>query len=100
MIALQKPTPSTTTDPLRGVNLLNRPILNKGTAFTEDERSQLGLHGLLPPQVESLDEQVAARLRGLTSARTTTWSGTSTCAPCRTPTRSSSTGSSSTTSRR
>jgi len=30
--------------------------LNKGTAFTEDERSTLGLHGRLPPQVESLDE--------------------------------------------
>jgi malate dehydrogenase (oxaloacetate-decarboxylating) len=42
----------------RGTELLNRPGLNKGTAFTEDERSTLGLHGLLPPQVESLDEQV------------------------------------------
>jgi malate dehydrogenase (oxaloacetate-decarboxylating) len=41
-----------------GMELLNRPGLNKGTAFTEDERSALGLHGLLPPQVERLDEQV------------------------------------------
>src|SRR5947208_6030434 len=41
-----------------GTELLNRPELNKGTAFTEDERTTLGLHGLLPPQVESLDEQV------------------------------------------
>jgi malate dehydrogenase (oxaloacetate-decarboxylating) len=40
------------------MELLNRPGLNKGTAFTEDERSVLGLHGLLPPQVERLDEQV------------------------------------------
>ena len=42
----------------RGMDLLNRQGLNKGTAFTEDERSRLGLHGLLPPQVESLDQQV------------------------------------------
>src|SRR4051812_24801701 len=59
MTALQKPRPSTSADGPRGVNLLNGPTLNKGTAFTQDERSQLGLHGLLPPQVESLDQQVA-----------------------------------------
>ena len=41
-----------------GTDLLNRPRLNKGTAFTEDERTTLALHGLLPPQVESLAEQV------------------------------------------
>src|SRR5882724_2878901 len=40
-----------------GTELLNRPGLNKGTAFTEDERSTLALQGLLPPQVESLAEQ-------------------------------------------
>src|SRR5579872_7301603 len=58
MLVLQKPRSSTPADNLRGVNLLNHPILNKGTAFTEDERSRLDLHGLLPPQVESLDQQV------------------------------------------
>jgi malate dehydrogenase (oxaloacetate-decarboxylating) len=42
----------------RGVDLLNRRELNKGTAFTEEERSKFGLHGLLPPHVESLEEQV------------------------------------------
>ena len=42
----------------RGMALLNRQGLNKGTAFTEEERSKLGLHGLLPPYIESLDEQV------------------------------------------
>jgi malate dehydrogenase (oxaloacetate-decarboxylating) len=42
-----------------GMDLLNRQGLNKGTAFTEEERSKLGLHGLLPPYIESLDEQVA-----------------------------------------
>jgi malate dehydrogenase (oxaloacetate-decarboxylating) len=40
------------------MDLLNRQGLNKGTAFTEEERSKLGLHGLLPPHVESLNEQV------------------------------------------
>ena len=43
---------------IRGMELLNRQTLNKGTAFTEDERARLGLHGLLPPQIETLDEQV------------------------------------------
>src|SRR5262245_7151839 len=41
-----------------GMDLLDRPRLNKNTAFTEEERKKFGLHGLLPPQVESLDEQV------------------------------------------
>lgn len=42
---------------LRGMDLLHSPALNKGTAFTLDERTRLGLHGLLPPAVESLEEQ-------------------------------------------
>jgi malate dehydrogenase (oxaloacetate-decarboxylating) len=40
------------------MDLLNHQELNKGTAFTERERSELGLHGLLPPHIETLDEQV------------------------------------------
>jgi malate dehydrogenase (oxaloacetate-decarboxylating) len=43
---------------LRGMDLLDLPLLNKGTAFTNEERAALGLHGLLPPQVETLDQQV------------------------------------------
>src|SRR5271166_1622987 len=42
----------------RGMDLLNRQDLNKGTAFTDAERNEFGLHGLLPPLVETLDEQV------------------------------------------
>src|ERR1700674_1038542 len=42
----------------RGMDLLNHQLLNKSTAFTEKERSKCGLHGLLPPHVESLKEQV------------------------------------------
>jgi len=48
---IQKPTV------VSGTDLLNLPILNKGTAFTEAERKQLGLEGLLPPHVETLEEQ-------------------------------------------
>jgi malate dehydrogenase (oxaloacetate-decarboxylating) len=38
--------------------IIDTPTLNKGTAFTEEERRRLGLQGLLPPHVETLDEQV------------------------------------------
>jgi hypothetical protein len=43
---------------LRGMDLLNNPALNKGTAFSQDEHENFGLHGLLPPVIESLDDQV------------------------------------------
>jgi malate dehydrogenase (oxaloacetate-decarboxylating) len=42
-----------------GFQLVRLPLLNKGTAFTEDERARLGLEGLLPPQVDGLDGQLA-----------------------------------------
>jgi malate dehydrogenase (oxaloacetate-decarboxylating) len=42
----------------RGFELLNNQVLNKGTAFTDSERTAFGLHGLLPPHVETLEEQV------------------------------------------
>src|SRR5271165_2011408 len=41
----------------RGVDLLQAPLLNKGTAFTEAERKAFGLDGLLPPVIEALDQQ-------------------------------------------
>jgi malate dehydrogenase (oxaloacetate-decarboxylating) len=49
---------SDSQDVPHGMELLNCPMLNKGTAFTADERSRFGLLGLLPPQVETLEEQV------------------------------------------
>ncbi len=42
-----------------GAWALEDPLFNKGTAFTEQERSALGLRGLLPSVVETLDQQVA-----------------------------------------
>ncbi|MBE5088821.1 oxaloacetate-decarboxylating malate dehydrogenase [Bacillus thuringiensis] len=42
---------------LRGAEVLSTPILNKGVAFTQNEREELGLKGLLPPAVLTLEEQ-------------------------------------------
>ena len=42
----------------RGLAVLNSPMLNKGTAFTAEERKNLGLTGLLPPDVSTLEGQV------------------------------------------
>jgi malic enzyme len=42
----------------RGTRLLKEPLLNKGTAFTAEERSALGITGLLPSHVSTLEEQV------------------------------------------
>ena len=42
----------------RGLDVLNSPLLNKGTAFTAEERKALGLTGLLPPDISTLGTQV------------------------------------------
>jgi malate dehydrogenase (oxaloacetate-decarboxylating) len=42
----------------RGLSVLHSPLLNKGTAFTEEERKALGLTGLLPPDISTLATQV------------------------------------------
>jgi len=47
---------------LNGYELLNDPLLNKGTAFTDAERDVFDLHGLLPPHIAELDYQVKRRL--------------------------------------
>jgi malate dehydrogenase (oxaloacetate-decarboxylating)(NADP+) len=64
MPARAKPS-SRPFDQPRGMALLRDPLLNKGTAFTEAERDALGLRGLLPAHVLSMDEQVARVMTNL-----------------------------------
>src|ERR1700693_694618 len=42
----------------RGMAVLTTPLLNKGSAFTAQERESLGLNGLLPPTIGTLESQV------------------------------------------
>jgi malic enzyme len=46
----------------RGRDLIGQPLLNKGTAFTDDERAALGIRGLLPARVSTIEEQVELEL--------------------------------------
>ncbi|KAL8611336.1 NADP-dependent malic enzyme [Nucella lapillus] len=43
---------------IRGIDMLRNPKLNKGTGYTLKERQLMGIHGLLPPVVRSMDEQM------------------------------------------
>jgi len=58
-------TKATLNGALKGAALLNDPGLNKGTAFTPEERRALGLEGLLPPSPETLQRQVERVLEHL-----------------------------------
>ena len=55
---------------LSGFDLLMNPRLNKGTAFTEEERDTFALHGLLPPHIGTLEDQRERRKRALDSQPT------------------------------
>ena len=52
---------------IKGYERLNDPLTNKGTAFSEEERHEYGLLGLLPPEIETLDEQVSRAYRAFQS---------------------------------
>lgn len=56
--------------PLSGFDLMNFPMLNKGTAFTEEERTDFALHGLLPPHIGCLEDQAERRLKALRNFET------------------------------
>jgi malate dehydrogenase (oxaloacetate-decarboxylating) len=50
--------------------ILNLPLLNKGTAFTQEERDELGLNGFLPSHITTVDDQIARVKGNLERART------------------------------
>ena len=50
---------------LEGTALLTNPMLNKGTAFSDEERTAFALHGLLPPHVGTLEVQSSRRLQAM-----------------------------------
>jgi malate dehydrogenase (oxaloacetate-decarboxylating) len=62
-MAAERKTPKFIETSLMGLGLLNTPMFNKGTAFPESERDEFSLHGLLPPHVGTLDDQLERRLR-------------------------------------
>jgi malate dehydrogenase (oxaloacetate-decarboxylating) len=55
---------------VKGPELLRDPLLNKGTAFTESERDEFGLHGLLPPHLGTLEAQMERRLKAFRGQHT------------------------------
>jgi malate dehydrogenase (oxaloacetate-decarboxylating) len=61
----QTPNANVVRTKLCGFDLLNNPRLNKGTAFSEEERDLFALHGLLPPRVGTLEEQLERRQHAL-----------------------------------
>ncbi len=58
--------------PYAGPILLEFPLLNKGSAFTNDERNHFNLHGLLPEAVETIEEQAERLTASIRILKTTT----------------------------
>jgi malate dehydrogenase (oxaloacetate-decarboxylating) len=65
MAAPEEPQVNEQVISLSGYDLINTPRWNKGTAFTNDERDIFSLHGLLPPHIGSLEDQIARRVQVL-----------------------------------
>ncbi len=53
-----------------GPQILTNPLLNKGTAFTQQERDELGLNGLLPNHISPIEEQIARSYKNYSKRRT------------------------------
>lgn len=66
----RKTVRTSTTGLPTGAELLHNPMLNKGTAFTREERDALGLTGLLPPRVHTQEEQVARVMENYSRKKT------------------------------
>lgn len=62
---MSHPTAHSANSQPRGLALLNDPVLNKGMAFSQEERTQFGLEGLLPSEEETLDRQMERVLEHL-----------------------------------
>ncbi|HSX10606.1 MAG TPA: NAD-dependent malic enzyme [Chlamydiales bacterium] len=56
--------------PYKGAKILGNSLYNKGTGFTDEEREKLGLTGLLPPKVSSVEEQIARCYKNFSLRRT------------------------------
>jgi malate dehydrogenase (oxaloacetate-decarboxylating) len=64
---------------LSGIDLINDPALNKGTAFSEEERTLFSLHGLLPPHVGHLDDPASSATPSCAIYRTRTKRSSTRC---------------------
>jgi malate dehydrogenase (oxaloacetate-decarboxylating) len=64
---MSKPTHPAVAITKRGYDVIRDPLMNKGTAFTPEERDKLGLHGLLPAQVNDIDMQMQRVMSSLSS---------------------------------
>lgn len=56
--------------PYKGTEVLNNPLINKGTAFTQKERDELELNGLIPTKISTIEDQIARSYLNFSQKRT------------------------------